>query len=630
MSTNCGDVLALDDLKTARKHQLFEAEVITGRQGGVASGTPIDYATNQVTGQVQKTLPAILRDTGFKPASFDFSTGGTLGVNDRDKVVYDPVSKTWYSWGGALPHVIAAGTNPVGVADWTPQTDPNLRADLASTDVNKGASLIGAESGETVQEALNGFVNALAANTVKPKIGNLSGAPGVNTGDTVMVLSFHEGLNSGGGLFMWNASQSKSTHNGGTVVDPDVAFPATWDAAGKTAWFTATGSGSGVWVRVKFYDYLRAEFFGAISWNPGDTYDSTLEFQQTANVAGRGGVWRWSKRHRTTSYVLIPNKQTFGSFSQTTSVYSELFNPTNYQGIHVDVAPELINTITSAVFYDSDTGEAFRCGEGSVPSKFLLYGRGMTSAAYGTNISAKLPAESAYYVTSGLRHGKYIRPENVTIAMFKYPRDSNPWDPASKGDYYTRCNHCVEMYSFCMWRVGPSAAEPTFNTTHISPHAYVNKIVENAYATRDVKFFGGSIEGYNTPTVMRESSSMSFQGTYFETSDSANTVMFNVAGWTALSFEKCRIYMDYTTRWVTTGGAGQTAGVTGISVTGHGNVWRKADGGSSICFEYDGVVRKSTGLYGDILHLATGSTLGYYAGAVPSGIYQAPITLTGS
>lgn len=140
MSSGCGDVLSLADLQTAKKHQLFEAEVITGKHGGIADGADIDYATNQVTGQSQKTLPAILRDAGFQPASFDFTSGGTLTVNDRDKVVFDPVSKTWYSWSGALPHVIAAGTNPVGVADWIPQTDPNLRNDLAAAG---GAGLSG-------------------------------------------------------------------------------------------------------------------------------------------------------------------------------------------------------------------------------------------------------------------------------------------------------------------------------------------------------------------------------------------------------------------------------------------------------------------------------------------------------
>lgn len=140
MSSGCGDVLSLADLQTAKKHQIFEAEVITGKSGGVATGADIDYATNAVTGQTQKTLPAVLRYAGFSPVSWDFSTGGTLTVNGRDKVVYDPVSKTWYSYAGALPVTVPAGFNPVGNADWKPQTDPDLRNELTST---SGASLVG-------------------------------------------------------------------------------------------------------------------------------------------------------------------------------------------------------------------------------------------------------------------------------------------------------------------------------------------------------------------------------------------------------------------------------------------------------------------------------------------------------
>lgn len=56
----CGDVLTLEDLQTAKKHQVFEAEVITGKAGGVAGGANIQEATNQVTGQVQTTLPEVL------------------------------------------------------------------------------------------------------------------------------------------------------------------------------------------------------------------------------------------------------------------------------------------------------------------------------------------------------------------------------------------------------------------------------------------------------------------------------------------------------------------------------------------------------------------------------------------
>lgn len=138
MSSGCGDVLSLEDLKTAKKHQLFEAEVITGRAGGVASGASIDFATNQATGQVQKTMPAILRDVGFRPASFDFVTGGTIGVNERDLAVLWPLpggDGDWYYWEGALPKVIPAASTPAstgGIADgaWRPVGDITLRSEL--------------------------------------------------------------------------------------------------------------------------------------------------------------------------------------------------------------------------------------------------------------------------------------------------------------------------------------------------------------------------------------------------------------------------------------------------------------------------------------------------------------------
>lgn len=192
MSSGCGDVLSLADLQTAKKHQIFEAEVITGKSGGVATGADIDYATNQVTGQTQKTLPAVLRDTGFSPVSWDFSTGGTLTVNDRGKVVYDPVSKTWYSYAGTLPVVVPASFNPVGNANWKPQTDPNLRADLASSDVNKGASIINTTSGLNVQESLDTMRLSATASSISANLdlGSAKVIDSVSSADSFILPSF--------------------------------------------------------------------------------------------------------------------------------------------------------------------------------------------------------------------------------------------------------------------------------------------------------------------------------------------------------------------------------------------------------------------------------------------------------
>lgn len=193
MSSGCGDVLSLADLQTAKKHQIFEAEVITGKSGGVAGGADIDYATNPVTGQTQKTLPAVLRDAGFSPVSWDFSTGGTLTVNDRDKVVYDPVSKTWYSYAGTLPVTVPASFNPVGNANWKPWTDPYLREDLSGV---FGFSLIGTVDSVTVLRNL------------EPQF----------EGQRVVVTSHTAGYNLGGGIFRAVLDGSNKTDNNGTVI----------------------------------------------------------------------------------------------------------------------------------------------------------------------------------------------------------------------------------------------------------------------------------------------------------------------------------------------------------------------------------------------------------------------------
>lgn len=163
MSSVCGDVLSLADLQTAKKHQIFEAEVITGKSGGVAGGADIDYATNPVTLQVQKTLPAVLRDAGFEPASFDFTTGGTLTTSGRNKAVLWPLSDggdgDWYYWEGALPKVIPAASTPSstgGVADgaWRPVGDLSLRSSLATAD----SGYLVDDSNITVQTPASGVV----------------------------------------------------------------------------------------------------------------------------------------------------------------------------------------------------------------------------------------------------------------------------------------------------------------------------------------------------------------------------------------------------------------------------------------------------------------------------------------
>lgn len=296
MSSGCGDVLSLADLQTAKKHQIFEAEVITGKSGGVAGGASIDYATNTVTGQTQKTLPAILRDLGFEPTSFDFTTGGTLTAADRNKVVFDPVSSTWYSWAGALPKVIPAGTNPLLDANWRPKTDPDLRADLASTTINKGASLIGTTSGDTVQTEID---------KIKLKFNSFSSlrsSEGSLIGDYALLTGWHASYQGyGAGVFQC-VDKTGLTDDGGTI------------AVGSTyAWKRITGPGDATEFGVvpnarstfdnKAY-ILSAAATGALIFPAGDIYTTFFTLTDTYLVRGNSTNIREIEAPNVTDFIV--------------------------------------------------------------------------------------------------------------------------------------------------------------------------------------------------------------------------------------------------------------------------------------------------------------------------------------
>lgn len=136
MSSGCGDVLSLADLQTAKKHQIFEAEVITGKSGGVAGGADIDYATNQVTGQTQKTVPKVISDIGIERIG-DFTNGGTVTARNQGML---EEGGSVYTWRGSLPKVVPAGSTPQSTGgiypngDWIDVGDATIRSVLNGPD----------------------------------------------------------------------------------------------------------------------------------------------------------------------------------------------------------------------------------------------------------------------------------------------------------------------------------------------------------------------------------------------------------------------------------------------------------------------------------------------------------------
>jgi len=121
-----------------------------------------------------------------------------------------------------------------------------LAGDLAnSTDPAKGAALIG------------------RAVTVVPSIAQLLEQLPKNDA-LFLVKSYHAGTGLGGGLFQWEASRPKATHEGVLVFDPGRPFPVDWGVDSDVAeWFSASTAGEGCFVRVGV-TVLSPEMAGAI------------------------------------------------------------------------------------------------------------------------------------------------------------------------------------------------------------------------------------------------------------------------------------------------------------------------------------------------------------------------------
>lgn len=98
---------------------------------------------------------------------------------------------------------------------------------------------------------------------------------------------YHPGSTVGGGDYVWSATESKTNHDGGTILDPDKIFPADWSVtADVEAWFTAAASGTGCYV-LKTESTVSASQFGVV---PGAAYDQHAVVQAFWDAAS-GSDW---------------------------------------------------------------------------------------------------------------------------------------------------------------------------------------------------------------------------------------------------------------------------------------------------------------------------------------------------
>lgn len=135
----------------------------------------------------------------------------------------------YYRWDGTLPKNVPAGSTPessggVGMGSWVSVGDASLRGELKS---NLGFSLIGQ------LKSVSEFQNLITSH-----------------GSKVLLSSWHEESQYGGGEFYYDSSIPKSNHDGGCVISPSVPYTSDANIADYVNGVGETDpSGTGCWVR---------------------------------------------------------------------------------------------------------------------------------------------------------------------------------------------------------------------------------------------------------------------------------------------------------------------------------------------------------------------------------------------
>jgi hypothetical protein len=285
VATNMAEVLQADTNAATATTQanIATTKATEASNSATAAQTALDTFTGQYHG-ASSTNPTTGVDTGdlyfdttdnkmrvYDGGSWIATGSATNGTSQRQSFTATAGQTTFTVAGGYDANFADVYLNGVKLVNGA---DVNV---TSGTDVVLTA---GATEGDTVDvvaygsfELANTYVQEVA-NIKKASISSLLSAD-TATHSLVTVVDYHDNVEGGGGTFYWDSTADKAAHNGGTIIDPSVAFPSDWNNQTQVeAWFTA-GTGTGCWVR-KYDGVVNVKWFGA----KGDgTTDDTLAIQ---------------------------------------------------------------------------------------------------------------------------------------------------------------------------------------------------------------------------------------------------------------------------------------------------------------------------------------------------------------
>ena len=263
----------------------------------------LDFVSDAIYGFKDDIDDVILSMGYITIDSFEFGAS----ITQRNQALRHAEDGKLYRWAGDLPKVVPASSTPassggIGVNKWLEVSDQTLRNDIV---------VGGLVTDEVV--TTKGGLTQLSVNKGIESIKELVSITKPYAGMRVFVKSYHTGIDGGGGEFVYDATLSKSKHNGGTIFDPAKAYPTNWaNITQKKAWFNTNGSGTGCFVRVRAAS-LESEFFGTVQYT-----DATVELNS---------FFRFVQSYVTTPNTIVyENINAIGSFLVSETIKCNFLN----------------------------------------------------------------------------------------------------------------------------------------------------------------------------------------------------------------------------------------------------------------------------------------------------------------
>ena len=230
--------------------------IVDGKVYLLTSGTipPMHDSTIDPLDLLTVTFVNEAGNTVEQPQPLYTSKGGCLYGNFPDAARQFMIAPQAY---------VFAAYNRIGELQYSAETSAS---DYVETDA------LAAANSTVLVGGVEAGLTPVPINSIK----SLSTAPQID-GRQYLAKGFYADTSVGGGIFKWNAAKSKTTHNGGTVIDPDRAAAWNGTQANLSVLYTAAVSGVGVFDRVSV-DTLNAYAFGAVA-------DSSTDNTITINKA---------------------------------------------------------------------------------------------------------------------------------------------------------------------------------------------------------------------------------------------------------------------------------------------------------------------------------------------------------